>query len=127
MLDVMVVDDSATIRAAIAMMLHHAGHRVRDAASGEQALELLRAAVPRPDVIIVDLNMPGMDGIELVRRIRKEPRLRFTPVLFLTTESAGGPRRRAKDVGASGWMVKPISAEDLQRVLQRVCTKASCA
>jgi two-component system chemotaxis response regulator CheY len=125
MLDVMLVDDSSTIRAAIGMMLTHAGHRVQDAASGESSLAALEDAAKRPDVFIVDLNMPGMNGIEFLRKLRSMPRHRFTPVVFLTTEGGGEPRKMAKAAGASGWIVKPVAAPDLMRVLHHVCAKAT--
>ena len=123
MLDVMVVDDSATIRAAIRMILQHAGHRVREAQSAEHALSSLEAG-PAPELFILDLNMPGMNGIELVRRLRAVQRHRFTPVLLLTTESGGEPRKLAKQAGASGWIVKPVASADLVRVIGQVCPKA---
>jgi two-component system chemotaxis response regulator CheY len=125
MLDVMVVDDSPSIRAAIGLILSHAGHRVCDVPSGAASLAALQEGAVHPDLFILDLNMPGMDGIELLRRIREMQHYRFTPVLFLTTEGNGEFRKRAKAAGASGWLVKPIAAEDLVRVLKRVCPKAS--
>lgn len=124
MIEVMVVDDSPSIRASVSMILKGAGHQVVEADCGEKALTLLTKEGARPDLFIVDLNMPGIDGIEVIRRVRALAGHRFTPALMLTTESSGEKRQEAKAAGASGWLVKPIAPADLLRVVKQVCPKA---
>lgn len=124
MIEVMVVDDSPSIRASVSSILKGAGHHVVEADCGEKALALLTKDGTKPDLFIVDLNMPGIDGIEVIRRVRGLPGHRFTPALMLTTEGAGEKRQEAKAAGASGWLVKPIGPADLLRVVKQVCPKA---
>jgi two-component system chemotaxis response regulator CheY len=108
---IMTVDDSRAVRLTIALTLKQAGHTVVEAACGEDALELLKT--DPVDLIISDLNMPGMDGNELVRRIMAEEAYRSIPVLMLTTEYARGRLAEAKEAGAVGWMGKPFKAVNL--------------
>jgi two-component system, chemotaxis family, chemotaxis protein CheY len=86
-------------------------------------LDLL-AKGAKPDLFMLDLNMPGMSGIELLKHIRALAPHRFTPALMLTTETGAGRRAEAKAAGASGWLVKPIAPPDLLRVVKQVCAKA---
>jgi len=115
----LLVDDSRTILISISGVLTKAGYAVQTAASGPEALTKLKAGL-KPSVIITDLNMPVMDGIELIRLSRAEPGCRFLPILMLTTESRTDRRAEAKAAGATGWLVKPVAPAELLSVLERV-------
>jgi len=118
MTSVLLVDDSATVRASIQTVLEENGHVVRTAEGGQDALDLLSGWVP--DIVLTDLNMPQMDGLEFLRRIRGTPALRFVPVLVLTSESHRTPRDEAKAAGATGWIMKPVKVGDLLEVIRTV-------
>ncbi|MCY7314221.1 MAG: response regulator [Rubrivivax sp.] len=117
MTTIFLVDDSATMLMSLKATLEIAGFKVETAGDGEQALAKVKSGL-KPDLIITDINMPKMDGIELIRQVRKL--LRFTPILTLTTESQQSKRDEAKKLGASGWMVKPVSGTDLVKVIRQV-------
>jgi len=114
----LLVDDSTTLLMSIEGVLRKAGWEVHTATGGQEALAKLGSL--KPDLIITDLNMPGMDGIALIREIRKRPQTRFTPILMLTTESLQAKRQEAKAAGATGWLVKPVQANALLDVVRRV-------
>ena len=86
---------------------------------GEAAHDVLKGGA-KPSVIITDLNMPGMNGLELIEQIRKIPRHRFTPILVLTTESKSDLRQKAKAVGATGWIVKPVTEDSLMQFIDQI-------
>ena len=100
------------------------GFTVATAGDGVQALSRLKEGV-KPDLIITDVNMPNMDGLELIRNVRTLPGFRFTPILTLTTESQAAKRDEAKKLGATGWLVKPVSGTDLIKVINQVLPGAS--
>ena len=116
---IMIVDDSATMLMSIQGILSKAGHKVETAASGEEAIEKLKGGVI-PDLVITDFNMPGMNGIELIRQAKALPGFRFKPMLMLTTESQQSIRDEAKAAGAMGWLVKPIQPPELLGVISQV-------
>ncbi len=116
---IMLVDDSSTLRMSMSSILSKAGYRTEESPSAEHALDKLRSGL-RPNLIITDLNMPGMDGIGLIREARNLPGLRFTPILMLTTESQQSKRQEARAAGATGWLVKPVAAEALLKVIKQV-------
>lgn len=116
---VFLVDDSATILLSISNILIKAGYGVEKAASAEEALRKFQAGV-KIDLLITDLNMPGMNGIELIREVRKLPAYKFVPILFLTTESQQSKKVEAKAAGASGWIVKPATADELLNTIKLV-------
>ena len=116
---VFLVDDSATILLSISGILAKAGYGVEKAANAEEALKKFGAGV-KVDLLITDLNMPGMNGIELIREVRKLPAYRFMPILFLTTESQQSRKLEAKAAGASGWIVKPATADELLNTVKLV-------
>ena len=121
---ILAVDDSATMRALLGNALRSQGHDVAFADDGTTALDVLRSTSwPRgaPDLVITDINMPRMDGFELIENIRRNERLRSTPILVLTTESSPEKRARAKSAGATGWIVKPFSAEKINAAIRLVC------
>jgi two-component system chemotaxis response regulator CheY len=116
---ILIVDDSATILMSMRGMLERAGHAVSDAASGEAAVTVLQGGL-RPDLVITDFHMGAMNGIDLVREVRKMANLRFIPVLMVTTESQQAKRMEAKAAGATGWLVKPVQPEALLQVIKQV-------
>ena len=116
---IMLVDDSATILLTVSSILGKAGYSVEQAANGEDALAKFDAGVD-VDLLITDLNMPGMDGIELIREVRKLPAYKFVPILFLSTESQQAKKLEAKAAGASGWIVKPVTTDELLNTIKRV-------
>lgn len=116
---IMIVDDSATMIFSIKTALEMNGFKVETASDGVQALAKLKAGT-KPDLIITDINMPNMDGLELIKNVRALPGFRFTPILTLTTESQAIKRDEGKKLGATGWLVKPISGTDLIKVIKQV-------
>ena len=115
---IMTVDDSATIRQMLKFTLSDAGFDVIEAVDGADACAKLK---DNPvNMVITDLNMPKMDGIELIREVRKDPANRFVPIIMLTTESQETKKQEGKSAGASGWIVKPFSPEQLLAVVKMV-------
>ena len=115
----MLVDDSATILLSISSILGKAGYTVEKAANAGLAMGKFNAGV-KIDLLITDLNMPGMNGIELIREVRKLAPYKFVPILFLTTESQQARKMEAKAAGASGWIVKPATADELLNTIKLV-------
>lgn len=115
---ILAVDDSASIRQMVSFTLKQAGYDVVEAEDGQ--VGLAKAASEAPNLIITDLNMPNMNGLEMIREVRKNPSHRFTPILMLTTESDEAKKAEGKQAGATGWIVKPFNPEQLLKVIQRV-------
>lgn len=113
------VDDSSTVLLSLSAILTKAGYAVEKAISGDEGLSKLNSGI-KPDLIITDLNMPGMNGIEFIKKVRQLPTMRFVPILFLTTESQQSKRAEAKAAGASGWLVKPVNGEELLNTIKLV-------
>jgi two-component system chemotaxis response regulator CheY len=118
MATIMTVDDSASIRLLVTSTLRAAGHVVVQAADGAQALEI--AGTKRFDLMICDVNMPVMDGLTLVQKLRASPVHKAMPILMLTTELDPAKKKIAKDAGASGWLVKPFNPDTLLATIKRV-------
>jgi len=116
---VFLVDDSATILLSISSILTKAGFGVEKAASAEEALKKFASGV-KVDLLLTDLNMPGKNGIELIREVRQLPAYKFMPILFLTTESQQNRKLEAKAAGATGWIVKPATADELLNTIKLV-------
>lgn len=116
---ILLVDDSPTMLMSMETALTRAGYAVTKAASAEAALQGL-AGGTRPNLMITDLHMGGMNGIELIREVRKTPAGRFMPILMLTTESAQSRKEEAKAAGATGWIVKPVDPDALVNVVRQV-------
>lgn len=114
---ILAVDDSASVRQMVSFTLRSAGYAVVEAVDGKDAWEKLNAAV---QLVITDLNMPEVDGIELVRRIRSSHPHKFLPVVLLTTESQEEKKREGKAAGATGWIVKPFRPDQLLAVVRKV-------
>lgn len=115
---VLAVDDSITIREMLKHTLLAAGFEVDVAHDGEHGLEVLQEFCP--DVIITDINMPKLDGFGFIERVRAEGHWRSTPILVLTTESAPELKARARNAGATGWIVKPFDEVKLVSAVERV-------
>ncbi len=116
---ILVVDDSAVMRSSLKANLEMQGFQVRMAADGTEALAQLKNGF-KPDLVLTDIHMPGMDGLTLIREIRKLPGFRFVPILVLTTESQQAKREEARRLGATGWLVKPVSGVDLVNTIRKV-------
>jgi two-component system chemotaxis response regulator CheY len=116
---IMLVDDSATILLSISNILSKAGYGVEKASNANEGLTKFKAGA-KADLLITDLNMPGMNGIEFIKEVRKLPQYKFMPILFLTTESQQSKRAEAKAAGASGWLVKPATADELLNTIKLV-------
>lgn len=115
---VLTVDDSRTMRDMLHMALSDAGYRVVQAVDGVNGLEVLESEMP--DVIVTDINMPRMDGFGFIEGVRRDARHRAIPILVLTTESDAAKKTRAKQAGATGWIVKPFNPVKLVDALRRV-------
>jgi two-component system chemotaxis response regulator CheY len=115
---ILTVDDSPSIRQMVALTLTQHGHHVIEAGDGREALAKLSAQPVH--LVITDLNMPIMDGLELIRQARTLPQCRFIPILMLTTESQPEKKMAGKAAGATGWIVKPFSREQLTAVVDKV-------
>lgn len=117
---VLTVDDSRTMLGMLRKALEGAGYDVIQGADGVEGLEVLQAASPAPDAIITDINMPRMDGFELIEAVRKLDQFRHIPIIVLTTESDPEKKARARAAGATGWIIKPFSADSLVAAIRRV-------
>jgi two-component system chemotaxis response regulator CheY len=116
---VLVVDDSVTMALSLKTNLTMHGFQVQTASNGQAALDLLQSGL-KPNLILTDINMPIMGGIELISKVRALPGLKYVPILTLTTESEAGKRNEGKRAGATGWLVKPIAGDDLIVVIRKV-------
>lgn len=115
---ILTVDDSSSLRMAIRIALSGAGYTVTEAGDGRESLAKAQAA--KFDLIITDINMPNMDGLSMIKEIRKLPIQTGTPIIFLTTESADEMKQQAKAAGATGWLVKPFQPEQLIKIARKV-------
>jgi two-component system, cell cycle response regulator DivK len=118
---VLVVEDDADTRRAYRALLEHAGWSVAEASDGEQALRLAAGEPPR--VMVVDISIPGVDGWETTRRLKLDERTREVPVLLVTGHALDEDRRRARELGCAGYLVKPVSptvfVEEVERLAAR--------
>jgi two-component system chemotaxis response regulator CheY len=116
---ILTVDDSSTMRQMVGVTLKSAGFEVLEAADGVEALDKLRQS-PTIDLVLTDLNMPRMDGLELTRQIRALASGQAVPIILLTTESSPEMKLRGKAAGATGWIVKPFQPNQLLEVIGKV-------
>lgn len=114
----MTVDDSPSMRMLLRAALTDLGYDVLEAEDGVQALERLDGV--EPDLLITDINMPRLDGFGLIEKVREQDRHRNLPILVLTTESSDEKKQRARQAGATGWIVKPFHPEKLAAAIRRV-------
>lgn len=115
---ILFVDDSASMRKVLGMTLKRSGYEVETAEDGKVAFGLLDSC--RFDVIITDLNMPNMNGIEFIKAAKTHPNNKFAPIIMLTTESSEEMRKEGQDAGAKVWIVKPFRPDKLLEVLKKV-------
>ena len=117
-LTILTVDDSRTMRDMLKFALISAGFDVRQAEDGVHGMEVLNSH--RPDVIVTDINMPRMDGFGFIEAVRANDEHAGIPILVLTTEGDAEKKARAKNAGATGWIVKPFDPEKLVAAIRRV-------
>jgi two-component system, chemotaxis family, chemotaxis protein CheY len=115
---ILTVDDSASIRQMVSFTLRKAGYEVGEAVDGKDALA--KIGQEKFDMIITDLNMPNMDGIQLITAVRKMAGCSFVPIIMLTTESQAEKKGAGRKAGATGWIVKPFNADQLISVVQKL-------
>ncbi|MCC0014369.1 MAG: response regulator [Hoeflea sp.] len=115
---VLTVDDSRTIRNMLLVTLNNAGFDIVQAEDGIEGLEVLEES--NPDVIVTDINMPRLDGFGFIEGVRQNDRYRAIPILVLTTESDAEKKNRAREAGATGWIVKPFDPSKLIAAIERV-------
>jgi two-component system chemotaxis response regulator CheY len=118
---ILIVDDSLSLRLVVKMTLEGAGHTVVQAADGKQALDMLDGR--QIDLILSDLNMPVLDGLGLLERIRQHPQYAATPVIMLTTEDASHLQLRGQRQGISAWIIKPFEPPYLLAAIARLTTR----
>ncbi len=114
---IFIVDDSKVMIMSLKQILELEGFEVLSAKDGMEALEKIKDGL-KPDLIITDVNMPRMGGLDFIKNVR--PILKFVPILVLTTESDIEKRTEAKNMGATGWLVKPVDGKDLMNVIKQV-------
>ena len=115
---VLCVDDSASIRQMVKLTLSGAGYQVVQAGDGAEGLAKARESTV--DLVVTDLNMPIMNGLGLIRELRKLPAYKGVPIVFLTTESDPSLKQEAKTAGATAWITKPFQQEQLISVVRKV-------
>jgi two-component system, chemotaxis family, chemotaxis protein CheY len=115
---ILTVDDSPSMRQMVKLTLAGAGYDVSEAGSGMDALTLCKGTTL--DLVVTDLNMPGMNGMQFIRELRKLPAYRGVPILFLTTESDAEMKKEAKAAGATGWITKPFQQDQLIGLIKKV-------
>ena len=116
---VLIIDDSKSMRQMVGMTLTNAGYEIIEGEDGQKGLDAL-ASAGKVDLIITDLNMPVMNGLEFIRQARSVSACKFTPILMLTTESGNELKAQGRDAGATGWIVKPFRPEQLLNVIEKV-------
>jgi two-component system chemotaxis response regulator CheY len=121
MSQVLIVDDSRSIRELLGSVLASAGFKVTSANDGQQGLDT--AKTQHFDLVITDINMPVMNGLELLKSLRALPDYAFKPILILTTEFSQEMKLKGKEAGATGWMVKPFDPVKMIDVINRVVRK----
>ena len=115
---VLVVDDSSVVRMSLEMLLRENNFDVISAADGVEGLK--KAGSDTFDIIITDINMPNMNGLDMMKQLREKAETKFVPILVLTTESDSDMLAKGKEYGASGWIVKPFTNEDLLATVNKI-------
>lgn len=114
---ILVVDDSPSMRQMIQFTLSEDGYVIVEAENGKAALAVMGDAT---DLVITDINMPGMTGIELITALRAQSAFKFKPIIVLTTESDAAMQSAGKAAGATAWLIKPFTPEKLKETVKRV-------
>lgn len=115
---ILIADDAASMRGLISMTLRGKGYEVTEAEDGRDALGKLNGK--KVDLIVSDLNMPNMDGIELIRAVKSLPQYKFIPIVMLTTESQAEKKEEGRQAGAKAWIVKPFKPDVLVEVVKKI-------
>ena len=118
MANILIVDDSQSMRKMVKFALETAEHHVVEAPDGKSGLNA--AKLQQFDIVITDVNMPIMNGIDLAKNLRALPNYKFTPILMLTTESNSDKKAEGKAAGVTGWIVKPFQPANLIAVVNKV-------
>ncbi len=118
MATILAVDDSPSMREMVAFTLERAGFDVVQASDGVEALAL--AEQQSVNLVLTDINMPNMDGLTLIKKLRELSSYKFTPILTLTTEGGREKKAQGKSAGATGWIVKPFDPDALVAVINKV-------
>ncbi len=112
------VDDSASMRQMVTFTLKKEGYEVIEASDGKDALAKLSGTPV--NMVITDLHMPNMDGIELIKALRSDSSYKFMPIVMLTTESTQDKKDLGRQAGATGWIVKPFKPDQLINVVRKL-------
>ena len=115
---ILAVDDSISIRKSISFVLTQEGYEVVEAVDGVDGLA--KAKEDKFNLVITDINMPKMDGIEMIKQIRQTEGYKFTPIIALTTENQDSKMQEGKAAGATGWIVKPFTSEKLLAIVKKI-------
>jgi two-component system chemotaxis response regulator CheY len=115
---ILIVDDSASLRQVVSITLENAGYDVIDAEDGAKALDLLDGK--KIHLVICDVNMPVMDGITFVKKVKQMPNYRFLPIIMLTTESRESRKLEGQAAGAKAWVVKPFQPEQMLAAVSKL-------
>ena len=115
---ILFVDDSASMRQVVGMAISGAGYEVTTANDGKDGLG--KAQQAKFDAIITDLNMPNMNGIEMIKATKQIPNNKFTPIIMLTTEAGDDMKQQGREAGAKVWVVKPFKPDQLLGVLKKL-------
>jgi two-component system chemotaxis response regulator CheY len=109
---ILVIDDSSTVRQQVSIALRQAGFSILEAADGREGLATI-TATPGLAMVVCDVNMPNMNGLDMVEQVKSRPEHKALPILMLTTEGQPSMIKRARQAGAVGWIVKPFDASQL--------------
>ncbi|MCO5119059.1 MAG: response regulator [Burkholderiaceae bacterium] len=115
---VLIVEDEPNIVESLSFVLQRAGHAVTSALDGEAALGILRSSAP--DLLILDLMLPGINGFEVLKTVKSDPALKQVPVIVLTAKGQARDRRMAEDIGVEGFMTKPFSNRELVELVDKL-------
>lgn len=115
---ILAIDDSASIRKSISFVLSQENYDIIEAVDGVDGLEKSKAN--KIDLFITDINMPNMDGIELIKNLRQTAEYKFTPIIALTTENQDSKMKEGKEAGATGWIVKPFTSDKLIAIVKKI-------
>ena len=115
---ILAIDDSPSVRQMVSLTLSSAGYTVIEASDGADGYS--KAISNRVSAVLTDLNMPGMNGLDFIRKYRAHPSSAGVPIVFLTTESDEELKRQAREAGATGWIVKPFKQDQLVAVVRKV-------
>jgi two-component system chemotaxis response regulator CheY len=115
---ILAVDDSVSIRKSISFILGQEGYEITEAVDGADGLA--KAKADKFGLVITDINMPNMDGIELIKQLRTTEGYKFTAIIALTTENQQSKMEEGKSAGATGWIVKPFTSDKLIAVVKKI-------